>query len=70
MRVLIFNEHYYPHVTGGAEVSVQLLAESLLDKGIEVHICTTYTMESEEIINKVPVHRIKQKNLYWSVKRK
>lgn len=67
MRILIFNELYTPNKKGGAEVSTQLLAESLVELGYEVHICTSSDKNSDEIINGVVVHRRKQHNIYWSL---
>lgn len=66
MRILIFNELYTPNKKGGAEVSTQLLAESLVKLGHEIHICTSSNKNSDEIINGVVIHRRKQHNIYWS----
>lgn len=66
MRILIFNELYTPNKKGGAEVSTQLLAESLVELGHEIHICTSSNKNSDEIINGVVIHRRKQHNIYWS----
>ena len=55
MRILIFNELYTPNKKGGAEVSTQLLAESLVELGHEIHICTSSNKNSDEIINGVRV---------------
>lgn len=66
MRILIFNELYSPLQKGGAEVSTQLLAESLCGLGHEVHVCTSSNRNYDEIINGIYVHRRIQHNLYWS----
>ena len=76
MRILIFNELYTPNKKGGAEVSTQLLAESLVELGHEIHICTSSNKNSDEIINGVVIHRRKQHNLvemynlfgYWTIR--
>lgn len=36
MKIIIFNTLYYPSKLGGAEVSVQMLAEGLASNGHEV----------------------------------
>ena len=41
MKILIFNTLYSPNFQGGAEKSVQILAESLAKWGIQVEVCTT-----------------------------
>ena len=66
MRILIFNELYYPNKCGGAEISTQLLAEGLVKLGHEVHVCTSTDTEKKILINGVNVHFIKQANIYWS----
>lgn len=66
MKILILNYIYTPYQKGGAEVSTQLLAESLVKLGNEVHVCTTAQENKTEIINQVIVHRLKEHNIYWS----
>ena len=66
MKILIFNHVYYPYQKGGAEISTQLLAESLVNMGHEVHVCTTAPEDKKEIINGVTIHRTKERNIYWS----
>lgn len=68
-KILIFSEIYYPYSKGGAEKSTQFIAENLAAKGVEVHVCTSADKESEESINGVFVHRIKQHNVYWTYKK-
>lgn len=63
MRICIINSFYYPCIIGGAEISVQKLAEGLVLQGNEVHIICTGESE-EAVINNVNVHRIKEKNVY------
>ena len=41
MKILIFNELYTPYSKGGAEKSTQLLAETLVKLGHEIHVCTS-----------------------------
>ncbi|WP_175782446.1 glycosyltransferase family 4 protein [Burkholderia anthina] len=67
MRILIVNTLYYPDKTGGAEVSVQLLAESLVAQGHEVSVvCIARKRTSPvESINGVNVYRIGLFNVYW-----
>jgi glycosyltransferase involved in cell wall biosynthesis len=68
MKILIINTLYYPNQVGGAEKSVQLLAESLLDRGLEpVVISTTNQNDYVDNINGVKVYYLKNRNLYWSI---
>lgn len=66
MIILLVNEFYAPYIKGGAEISTQILAESLVLLGHEVHICTSYFENVDETVNGVQIHRRKQHNLYWS----
>jgi len=66
MILLIINELYTPYQKGGAEISTQLLAESLVGLGHDVHVYTSCNMESDETLNGVKVHRRMQYNEYWS----
>lgn len=50
MRVLIVNSFYYPNLIGGCEHSVKLLAESLLNKGIDVSVFTIDNTSSERVL--------------------
>lgn len=38
MKVLLSNNFYYPNVLGGAEISVQTLAETLAGQGVDVNL--------------------------------
>ncbi|AFJ45615.1 amylovoran biosynthesis protein AmsK [Shimwellia blattae DSM 4481 = NBRC 105725] len=67
MKILIFNTLYYPYRIGGAEVSVQILAEELVKKGHSVRVvsCTEDDERSFDIINGVELVRIPLLNCYW-----
>jgi len=67
MKILIANTLYYPYKIGGAEVSVQLLAESLVKNGHDVHVVTLSdgTLQARESINGVHLYRMPIKNIYW-----
>ncbi|EPL8208816.1 glycosyltransferase [Raoultella ornithinolytica] len=67
MRILIFNSLYYPFKVGGAEVSVKLLAESLVKKGHSVRVVsiTNGTEKTKKIINGVESVSIPNCNIYW-----
>jgi len=65
MKVLIINSLYYPNVVGGAEISVQLLAESLLKSGLEPVVVSTSDKEDRNKVNGVKVYYINHSNLYW-----
>ncbi|MBT2730140.1 glycosyltransferase family 4 protein [Bacillus sp. ISL-75] len=65
MKVLIFNTLYYPNRVGGAEISVQALAESLKDKGVTPIIVTTEPLDRNDNVNGVKVYYLNNRNLYW-----
>ncbi|WP_295718829.1 glycosyltransferase family 4 protein [Mucilaginibacter sp.] len=66
MRILIFNTFYFPKFIGGAEVSVQLLAEGLVKKGNEIFVITFGEKFEIKRVNGVVVIRVKQRNIYSS----
>lgn len=65
MKILVINSLYYPNIIGGAELSVQLLAESLVKLGFEPVVVSVSDKEYEDIVNGVKVYYIKHSNLYW-----
>jgi len=65
MKVLMFNSLYYPNIVGGAERSVQILAEGLLKKKIVPVIVTTSDRNFIDYVNGVKVYYIRIPNLYW-----
>ncbi|HDU4298229.1 TPA: glycosyltransferase family 4 protein [Klebsiella variicola subsp. variicola] len=67
MKILIFNTLYFPYRVGGAELSVQILAESLAVNGHEVTIMTLHEKDEveKEYENKVEIIRLPLLNRYW-----
>lgn len=67
MRVLIINTLYHPYKIGGAEVSVQILAESLAKEGHSVRVLALHDNNfiKEDIVNDVEVCYLPLKNIYW-----
>ncbi|GJM62001.1 glycosyltransferase family 4 protein [Persicobacter diffluens] len=66
MKLLLFNTLYTPNFLGGAERSVQLLAEGLVDAGHDVVVCCTSDRDYVDTINGVCVIYMKVPNLYWA----
>lgn len=67
MKILIVTNLYPPHLGGGAERSVSLLAEALQANGDEV-VVVTLEKQSHETIeqrNGVKVYRLPIDNVYW-----
>jgi glycosyltransferase involved in cell wall biosynthesis len=64
MRILLTNSFYYPSFVGGAEISVQLLAEGLKRTGNEVYVLTTGPHNRVYRVNGVIVISCKQKNIF------
>jgi glycosyltransferase involved in cell wall biosynthesis len=67
MKLFIINTLYYPNLIGGAEQSVQLLAEAMFQQGHEVVVVSTSPNSDRtiEFINGVKVYYLGLKNLYW-----
>lgn len=65
MKILIICTLYPPHVLGGAEISISLLAEELVANGHHVSVITTGNKYSEESKNGVEIYRLKNRNIYW-----
>ncbi|WIF05248.1 glycosyltransferase [Serratia sp. B1] len=67
MNILIVNTLYAPFKVGGAEVSVQLLAEELVSKGDRVRVVCLHDekFRKQTEINGVEVVYLPLKNLYW-----
>ncbi|MFS6931854.1 glycosyltransferase family 4 protein [Klebsiella oxytoca] len=67
MKILLFNTLYLPYRVGGAELSVQILAESLVEEGHDVTVVTLH--EKKEIERRsesnVRVIRVPLINKYW-----
>ncbi|MGM3193010.1 glycosyltransferase [Dickeya dadantii subsp. dieffenbachiae] len=67
MRILIINTLYHPYKVGGAEVSVQLMAEALVRRQHQVLVlCLTPEKQcSHKVINGVAVCYVPLANSYW-----
>ena len=61
------NTLYTPNLFGGAERSVQSLAEALVTKGHEVTVVSTHARPKTQqgVVNGVKVYYVGLKNLYW-----
>lgn len=64
MKILFINTLYAPFQVGGAEVSVQTMAEALVKSGHRVHVLTLGYEASVKELNGVEVITIKTRNLY------
>ena len=51
MKILIINTLYAPYKIGGAEKSIQSLAESFVKKNVEVMVLTLGTENKRTILN-------------------
>ncbi|WP_265555307.1 glycosyltransferase family 4 protein [Serratia grimesii] len=67
MKIMLINTLYYPNKVGGAEVSVQLLAEELVKAGHSVSVLTLHDGKNRKVdkINGVDVVYLPLRNLYW-----
>lgn len=70
MKIMFVNTLYTPNMIGGAEKSVQLLAESLYKRGHEPIVISTAKEDDEKTVNGVRVFYLKHRNLYWSIESK
>jgi len=67
MKIMIFNTLYFPYRIGGAEVSVQLLAEELALQGHRVRVVSLTQGNEREatILNGVELIKLPLANVYW-----
>lgn len=66
MRILHVSSLYPPHQVGGAEKSVQLLAEMQVQAGHEVYVaCANREDVPWETVNGVHVKRVRHENAFW-----
>jgi glycosyltransferase involved in cell wall biosynthesis len=66
VKIMIFNSLYYPNMIGGAEKSVQIIAENLNKAG---HVPVVVSISDEEkidYVNGVKVYYVYHSNAYWS----
>ena len=65
-KYLFISTHYSPNVIGGAELSVQTLAEELLKRGKSVAVISLSTTgtDSVDIVNGIRVYRLRVANIY------
>lgn len=67
MKVLTLNNLYAPNIRGGAERSVQLLAEALVRSGVAVTVVSTDEEECDRVeVNGVNVVMLPPANLHWA----
>lgn len=66
-HILLLNTLYPPYSLGGAERSVEILAKSLLQRGLRISLLTLTEMgvEAREDVDGVEVYRIPLRNIYW-----
>ncbi|MFH4963795.1 glycosyltransferase family 4 protein [Gaetbulibacter sp. M235] len=65
MKILIVNTLYSPYKIGGAEISVQALAEEFSINGEEVGVLTLGKEDSQYILNDILIWRLKIENNFW-----
>lgn len=66
MKVMIINSLYHPNIIGGAEKSVQIIAENLKKLNIIPVVVSISDKEKIDYINGVKVYYIHHSNVYWS----
>ncbi|RKX31547.1 MAG: glycosyltransferase [Candidatus Zixiibacteriota bacterium] len=64
-KILIINSLYHPNNVGGAERSVQLLAEGLKKHGVRPVIVSTADTDSTDQVNDIKVYYLRIPNAYW-----
>jgi len=67
MRILLVHQLYYPNMVGGAEYSVQTLAQGLTALGHEVTVVCTQEANGVHVTSHegVKVYQVGLKNVYW-----
>lgn len=65
MKVLLVNSLYYPNIVGGAEKSIQILAENFQVQGTDVRVvCIHSTKDSTGFHNGVKIYYLHHRNFY------
>lgn len=62
---MMFNTLFYPHIFGGAERSVQLLAEGLTERGHEVTVVSVAAQQQVRNIGTIKAYYLAPHNTYW-----
>lgn len=65
MKVMLLNSLFYPNIMGGAERSVQYLAEGLVDLGHQVVVVSLDTHEHTERLKHIKLYYLYHHNLFW-----
>lgn len=68
LKILLVNNLYHPHLVGGAERSVQFLAEILANRNHDIHIATIADRRFDSEVNGAKVHYLPSRNFYWFYK--
>lgn len=65
-KFLLISNMYYPHVVGGAELTVQALAEELVGRGFDVVVISLSVTSTDTVddVNGIRVYRLAVANLY------
>jgi glycosyltransferase involved in cell wall biosynthesis len=66
MKIIIINSLYYPNIIGGAEKSVQIIAENLSKFDVLPVVVTISDKEKIDYVNGVKVYYLYHSNVYWS----
>ena len=66
LNILYTNTSYHPHVGGGAEVMLRAMAEGMAARGHRVSALVSADADARDNVNGIEVHRLKQRNVYWS----
>lgn len=67
MKILLINNIYSPYFVGGAEKAVQLLAEGLLEFGLEPIVVCTAPRPFINKINGIRIYYLYPTNIYWTL---
>lgn len=65
MKILLVNSLYAPNMVGGAERSVQELAEALVRLGHTVSVACLGKEQTTDVVNGVDVHYLRLVNVHW-----
>lgn len=65
MKICLIHTMYYPYKEGGAELTVQQIAEGLAARGHEVVVVSAGKRRETRFHNGVKIYEIELANLYW-----
>jgi len=66
MKVMIASSLYWPNIVGGAEKSIQVIADNMKNYGVDPLVVTISDKDDIDYVNGVKVYYVSHCSIYWS----